>query len=985
MRIPFGEGGDESLGVVLANDSQFRMELGWEDLIWAARMVKGEGGSSSREHALALLWCQTSRVVWRRNGRGDFPKGTLKVYMKEHSQPINPGWRDDAVEGDTPAEIRKVGLYCTDRHIRTTRCRRGGSECIQRIKTVHCSEEKKRRRISHSTIPWESISEEITNLVVAWARGETNNPVPRAVDFAAVRVTVGERGRTARDGQQGLVSRNFFFIWNSAGQGPEAYDGPGNHFVGTQRAQGGKTPSSQWFENYVRIVGPNSTSSDGNIPAYTPPPLSAGGGGSAQSNYVVPAARRQNEARERRQALTRGRTEANSSAKYPYFIVSGSDPNTDGVVPDRSIIQSPFDRFYNQITDLRSLSTLEMNSIVPVLRIWTTDENNNPVDLNQLIFSETQYENFGETVEFSLGGTPERPIASIDSFVVNVQTPSVGGPTGIITGKLTIVVHNTKRVNKFDPRGKFIHWMLKQGLHMRIRFGTYSNFEGAELPGVKSIEDDFYIAQHEIDILDELSARIVLTVLPAHSKLFNQVLIGESIPANEITSENIENSILAVSESDTSQSQINELRYQLGRFQNEFNRAVRSAGTDAEEGPETERGTRTLSSVLQGTLRNDQIIFSPDGFNQVLVRNYIEALKMIQSNFMTRRFERIAENHSYTHNFRAGLAQMTVINMGPLIWEMAQPEIQKVISLTAETGVRLGQTTGGDTTEGRNRVKIVFGNFNTAAGDWAGKPISTFPVDVEKLMSFFRSERQVGRFADNLNNFIGNIASIISKRDFYTTTRTSGTDGESVPRIEVPDVKYLLYPDPTDESSWIFYLYDKKETIIHISNLLHDLRRDNNENITRDEIKEKCNQYKIPWIELGSETNLVKKLGAKSKADDMIMSHNLYLANNSVAQRNLDGSANITPGVSVNFLTGVSPADAQEVIRATELLMPIHMNMSFFGAVDSVLFGHFYIFFPLKQFSGLYTIYQLDHSVKNGEVTTDYTLQIQITDRNRTD
>lgn len=938
-RVQFGEGGDQSLGRIVTNDGNFEAQLSWEDLLWAARMLLGEGASEGGLHGKAILWCMTNRIVLSNRAQGRKSGGAYKRLIKQYSQPINPKWREEAVTGDTDAEISVLNDICRDPSNEDVRNR--------------CSIDQKRRRVVISTKTWNELPENVTDLVVKWARGEVNNPVVGAVHFALNGVGLTD-------------SPDYKFIWNSAGLSEGDPARRGNTFIAGKRNAYGLPPTENWTTDYVQIIGPNNTAIGTTLDQSEQESSTS----REESQVVSPLPESEEE---RNKAITQGRTEPPSDVRYPYFILSGSDPQTKNIFPLPEVIRSPWEKFYDQITSYKELTTLELNSVVPILKIEATDENNNIVNLNKLIFTQSPVENFSEEIEFEYQN-PERPIASLRGLKISVQSPSVGGPTGIMVGTLMLSVHNSKAINKNHPKGKFIHWMLKQNYYIRITYGLKSLYTSN--PAVKSIEQDFFVAQHKLVMKQDLTFDIDLTIIPAHTKLFNSILVGENIPATSLDDRNLQNIVQSVLDEDATSEQYSQLKDRLMRFRNQWNSRVRTIGTNTEI-----REDNTLGMVLHGALANDEIIRRPDGFDPIIVRNYIEALQLLQSSFLTSRLEQALRQNAYRAVIKPGL-EINAINIGALFEKMIRPEVDNIAQVVARTGFRIGDVDAGQEVSNRTKVKIIYGNFNSNAGNWAEKPISVFPIDWEIIMNYIREEREVGNFSSTLNSFIGRISTIVSNRDYYIAT-SKIEDGQTIASLEIPQIKYIFYADPSDNESWIMYIYDNKELIVNISNLLHDLRKQNENFLTKEQIKEKCNQYKIPWIELGSNNSLIKRLGAQTDADDMIMSHNIYQSNLAFGQRSIDGAPLIPPGISANFLAGTT-TNPQDIIRASDLIMPIHMNLGHWLACDSVLFGHFYIFFPIEQFSGLYSTYEITHNIENGNASTDFTLQINITDRNRT-
>ena len=141
---------------------RWRYRLTERDILWAARMVQGEtrNRAGRAEDALAVLWTMTQlfspRGQQSKYGRQRF--GTYADLIRAYSQPINPHWLAD-------------GSFC----------RPGG----RAARSDACSPERTRRRTRLQRTPWNELHPGLRAVVLAWARGQTTNPVPKAVEFAA--------------------------------------------------------------------------------------------------------------------------------------------------------------------------------------------------------------------------------------------------------------------------------------------------------------------------------------------------------------------------------------------------------------------------------------------------------------------------------------------------------------------------------------------------------------------------------------------------------------------------------------------------------------------------------------------------------------------------------------------------------------------------------------------------------------------------------
>jgi len=140
-----------------------------DDILWAARMVYGEGGSDRP----AVLWATAQRfagIPARRNRH--------VTYLESLRQ-----WSEPLMERRTST----------------------GSWCLANPTSDRCTPEKMLRRERMQSMPWDppypawmtaanrSKWEAIKVLTVKWARGEVPNSVPLATDMAAESVTPGPR------------------------------------------------------------------------------------------------------------------------------------------------------------------------------------------------------------------------------------------------------------------------------------------------------------------------------------------------------------------------------------------------------------------------------------------------------------------------------------------------------------------------------------------------------------------------------------------------------------------------------------------------------------------------------------------------------------------------------------------------------------------------------------------------------------------------
>lgn len=728
------------------------------------------------------------------------------------------------------------------------------------------------------------------------------------------------------------------------------------------RMYNGARPPSPWYTKFLTYLNDPSATAEPETRRATTSPRNA-------VDLSNP------ETRDRIQLMTSGRASPPSN-QYNYYTLSSSEADQQSALGNfenvRSI-QDPYDDFYGQMQSFSHVSTLQASRATPVLEVWTRDEQGNVVNLNNLIFTKSPISNFQDD---PTGYHPERPIASLVDFSVTVQQPSVGGPTGIKIGRLTIKVHNPYAVNEDHPRGKFIHWMLKQGFNIRIKYGLSSNFESIATKDYESLnnafrvlDEEFFVAQHELTVENNLETTIVLTVMPAISKLLNQINIGESLPIErfELDEQVVNRSVEGVVRNNE-QAQLfsPEIKRNIIQFQREFNSRRQYIGTDSYR-----REDGTFGSVLLGAVSNLEIFQESTRLEPFAIRSTVEALKTIQSSLLASAFDNIVKANSYLKKIRERY-DFLAVNLGPIIAELAFPEIRKIVDITNRTGI--GFDPQENRSEKRNQISIVFGNFNSNAGDWAQKPISSFPINVDTIISHIRRERDVGKFFSTFNSFLGMLFSQTNNRDLYTPTPVSQPDGTIIYVMEIPEVKYRLYPDPNDENNWIFYIYDNKQFSVDIHNLIKEVRTDKNL------IQEKCQEKRVFYLKPGTNNHFVKNIEGSTKSDDRIQSLNMFRANQTINQRRSDAARIV--GIDANFLAGgfnnIEGEDQQAVFRSTSLIMPLKVNIDHLFISSSLIWAHLFLDFPIEQFSQLYTIYEVTHTVNKSEAKTSFTLQVQL-------
>ena len=150
---------------------RFRYAFSDDDVLWAMRMVVGEGAGDWKE----VLWCMAQRFAFLsryRRYRERYP--TFTSLILAYSQPINPRWR-------------RYGQFCR-RHGKgfgkgaCAECRLKRRDFFARAKP---DELRRRGRSAARAVDG----------VVRWARGEVPNPVPGAVHFAVGPIVINKLRR----------------------------------------------------------------------------------------------------------------------------------------------------------------------------------------------------------------------------------------------------------------------------------------------------------------------------------------------------------------------------------------------------------------------------------------------------------------------------------------------------------------------------------------------------------------------------------------------------------------------------------------------------------------------------------------------------------------------------------------------------------------------------------------------------------------------
>ena len=940
--VAFGEG---ELGFISAGRRRF--QLTWDDLLWSARMVYGESGVSAAElQASAVLWCMTSRMAV-----GRWP--TFTALIQAYSQPINPRWA-------------RGGEFC-------------GVGGRYHGNDRYCSETRLQRRESISNKTWDEIPEHIQNIVYRWATAQTANPIPRAVDFAVPGVASRSRGA------EGLRARGFELVWDDQGRDETSVARGGNAFYSSNF-------SRTWLPRFIRITLGRSEASDSTIEEVSDEavPLaeqrSTTSGGTSSLEVRVP----ENDDFEAISGITSDRTSPPEDS-YGYLQAHSEveDPQAQTMLSEEdseTLLKVNAVRFNNQIKNLKRASSLEMTKMVPVIAIFTeSDDGNGIFNLSEQIFSQGSFHGYDDDFEVF----PDRPLASIEGFEVMIQQASAGGLTGINTATLTLKVHNPEMVTKSHPKGKYIAYMLAQGFVMRIRYGLEgaSDLSESLRSAFQWKEEDFFVQQYSVSINDDKTMTLRVSLMPATQRLLNQLRVGESLPIDEvgkISQEDLDNAISAVTSSDpeATQEEVDELRSRLSVFANQFISSAQSPGVRLEE---DENNPGTFRSVLQAALTNAGVFNRPEGLPNVALPNFIEAISTIQGTLLTRRYRLLLKRdcYRYTHNS----VSRNVVNVGPMIFNIAKPEIDFAFAQVSRNAIEIGEKFSVDSNSeiggegGRSEVHLIFGNFNSRAGNWANKPISSFPVNVNSIFGELRKNRLVGDFSSTVNSFINLIKRQVAELENYQVESTSEGSDTPTRSIEIPDMKYVIYPHPSDETAWIMYVYDNKVPTANFRNAIQtltDISGETSQPPTREDVIELLKTHEIPWLEMGEEGSFIKSFGAETASDDMLASHNLTMLNRrAFSTRDQDASVVIPAGVSREFLAN-SQGVPQRVIRSNHYVDPVRVTLQSLILPTSYIFGPVFIFFPVRIFSGIYFPTEVRHEVNQNGAHTNLSLQINL-------
>lgn len=952
MSVPFGQG---ELGEIVAGRTRYRII--WDDLLWSARMLVGEaGGNAGTTEGAAVLWTMASLFTIRR-------KSSYKQLIQEYSQPINPKWMAD---GDF---CRPGGV-----HPNFANNPRENGERNYHGDDRFCSLAQLERRANTQNKTWEEIPSDVQDLVYKWATGQVNNPVPKAVEFAQPAIA------SKSNGIEGLLRRGFELVWDTLNRGPTSIERRGNAFYSNER-------SRNWNENHVKIIRGTNEASDSNLDDVGRETRPFGQSGerseSAQSNNNTLTPPR-NDIFERTSTITSDRTTA-PTVGYSYFQVDGNftDDNAAEKLSQQQterVARNSADRFLQQINSLRVQNNVKMSQVLPIIQILTEgdpEDNEKIINLNEKIFSVSPHDRrYSEEFEIF----PDRPLASLESFEVSVQE-SRSGPVGICLATLNLKVHNPEMVRRSHPIGKYIAYMMSQGFTMRIRYGM-SGFEDStsinDLHAFQWKEEDFFVTEYRININNDNTMNLSVKLMPKTHRLLNQIRIGQSIPVSSLgtlRTQDIRDIIDQVSSDNpnTTREQVYELKQRLTRFNTQLNSQLESPGAGLEE-----RVSGTFSFQLHAALNNSEIFSRNDAVQPVPIPNMVEALQGVQSVLLTRRFERILQMNCYRTTI--GDTSFNAANLGPVIHEIVKPEIDYIFGTLANDQIEIGEKfsvedrpIAGSTRPQRTNVKLVFGNFNERAGQWANKPISIFPINVESIFSEIRKKRDVGQFASTVNNFFQILRRLVQQRVNYVSTN----EDDLRHRIETPGIRYVIYPDVDDETSWIMYVYDEKVPVVKLRNVLDALSNTNPGRIpSREETKLALRENGIPWLEKNEEGSFVSSFTAETMSDDLLATSNYISAGREQRTvRDLDASSAVPAGISREFIEG-SQGSSQSTIRQNSRVMPVKVSVQTKILPTAYFMAPIVIFFPVRTFSGVYLISQISHEIKSSGAITNMNLII---------
>lgn len=681
-------------------------------------------------------------------------------------------------------------------------------------------------------------------------------------------------------------------------------------------------------------------------------------------------------------SITQGRTEPpdgkpgySITSKEKNVSIESLDKNASGIIEtinQNNVLDNPFIRFNRQLTAMREVTTLELASVVPVINIFAfatqddanrkSDQNKSLVNLNELIFSSPSA---GEQIlesryDYSYSN-PERPIASIKNISLTLQPPTVGGTTGISIVKLELKIHNFDLVNKDHPRGKYMSFLLRQNYHVRIRFGAETPYQDEHLKeSFQWVEQDYFTTRHEISVAGDMTMDVNIELMAAEQKLFNQILIGESLPADFI------------SESDISGIENEQTKKDLQISIGIFNRKVSQIGQN-----DIKNEDGTISSILHGTITSKDFENQLNVIEPVRKSNLINGLKTIQSRLLTKKYNQLLEQYCYSYKGRssAGDLQYEAINFGAMFSSLVAPEIKKIAKLVSSSKIKVGSINSsnyGSLSDNRTDVGFIFGNFNASAAQWANKPISTFPINIENLFSYLRAERDIGQFSNSISSFMNHISSFIQDSAHYVVQ-------DDNKKLSKPQLKFSFYPNPYYEKNglpaWLVYVYDAMSVSVDFSLALESL---NKQPLTKEGAKQKLADLGVPYIEPGTNYSLIKSMTANTMADDLMSSAIFYQANQQAFNSRQVDASKVPVGISREFLSGIQ-TDVGKSVAEQNIIYPLQVSIDHYFMSSAVLYGHVYLFFPSNLFSGLYIIDGITHEISDSNLTTKLSLKMQPT------
>ncbi len=631
------------------------------------------------------------------------------------------------------------------------------------------------------------------------------------------------------------------------------------------------------------------------------------------------------------------------------------------------------DKFVSQTMALKDATTLEMSEAVPILAI-KIETSKGVVDLNKEIFNVPQL-----SVAHKKGiMMADRPLASLDSFKLNVQPIPTGGPTSYIFGSLSVKIHNPHRLNAKDEQGRHLVNLMKQGYHSRVKFGANHNFPDPRnnerlRMAFQTKEMDFVTSQYKFTFNDDLTMDLTIELVPSHEDNFSRIMIGENLPLTQINKEDVTKDIQDPNVKKQAEEIVAVINSYFGEVDPSLIESSDEVLMSSESGPNLAAGAplgkgETIGQAIKGFVSNP-VLEQLSLVQPTIKTNYVNALKAVQAQLLHDRVAQLLDQYCYlyTAKGKSDVIAYPAINIGALFNFLVAKEVERTVAAPKTPKLNTGESTSVDPSYGdmspNKSVLFLYGKFNSKAGQYSNKPISTFPINADALLGYFKEQKEVGNFAGTINQFVGRMTSIIASPENY-----SPQPGDP---FEMPNIKYTFYKDPTNKGRWIFYVYDSKEKAVEANQFLKQSKAK-----TAAEIKTLCLNKGIPFIEVGSEKTFIKNLSGETLASNLVMGNNFFLANSpAFSQRQMDG-ANIPSGISREYLFGKKVGLTRTVDYNT-VVLPLKLSLNTYLILSAHLYAHVYIFFPLKELDGLYTIDSLTHEITNGSVATNMTLIIQ--------